>query len=92
MIIDIVYINPEGDGVTAVYIDGDLHTYGDYYHDKIDDWVRGFIDGLRYASVRFTKRGWELCGDRPLAKAICEDADVPPGLFSEYQGNILVPA
>jgi len=42
-----------GDGITALYIDGKLYAYGDYYHDKIDDFIRGFVDGLSYAKIEF---------------------------------------
>ena len=39
MNVDIVYFNPSGDGVTAIYIDGKLYTHGDDYHDKINFWI-----------------------------------------------------
>ena len=70
--IDIVSINPEGDGVTALYIDGDLHTHGNEYHDKIDVWISGFLDGLKYAEVDFLKENWEVSGDTKLGRQICE--------------------
>ncbi len=38
---------PQADGITALYRDGKLHTSGDYYHDKIDDWLTGFEAGMR---------------------------------------------
>lgn len=46
MKIVIVHINPAGDGVTAMYIDGKLRIEGDYYHDKIDHWIDGYLEGL----------------------------------------------
>jgi len=36
------------DGVYACYIDGVLEFYGDYYHDKIEDIIKGFISGLKW--------------------------------------------
>lgn len=76
MKIDIVKFNPEGDGVTAVYIDGKLHTHGDYYHDKIDNWVEGFIDGLKFAEVSFDEDGHDIPGDK--CKLIHEMGHSPP--------------
>jgi len=51
--ITIVHIHPEGDGVTAMYINDELYASGDYYNDKIDDWICGFIEGLEYTDVAF---------------------------------------
>lgn len=30
---------------------GEVITYGDYYHDKITEYIDGFIFGLEYAGV-----------------------------------------
>lgn len=84
MQIDIVRINPEGDGVTALYIDGGMHIYGDYYHDKIDNWVEGFLAGLRRADADVSVRTWEVSGRTKLSREVCEDAAPPPGLLEEY--------
>lgn len=54
MKITIVKINPEGDGVTAMYINGEQFTSGDYYHNKIDTWIQGFLEGLDYATAEYT--------------------------------------
>ena len=37
-----------GDGTTILYVDGKLEMYGDYYHDKIDDKINGFAQGLEH--------------------------------------------
>lgn len=50
MNVTVVKFNPDGDGVTALYLHGKLFKYGDYYHDKIDEWIEGFISGLEYIS------------------------------------------
>jgi len=87
--IDIVKFNPEGDGVTAIYIYGVLFTYGDYYHDKIDDWVQGFIDGLEYAMASFNVVNWALPGDTKMSRDICELGATPPERFRQIRSNKL---
>lgn len=36
------------DGVTVLYFDGKEVMRGDYYHDKIDEHINGFIKGVKY--------------------------------------------
>jgi hypothetical protein len=38
-----------GDGITALYINGEWFTQGDYYHDKISDYIAGLVGGLEFA-------------------------------------------
>ena len=45
----------DGDGVTGMYFDGKLITYGDYYHNKIDDYISGFLDGMKHAGIKFKR-------------------------------------
>ena len=52
--IRIIRWNPDGDGITGLYIDGKCKMWGDYYHDHIDDKIEGFIDGLQAAGVEHT--------------------------------------
>lgn len=42
-------IAPFGDGYTHLYLDNNLICQGDYYHDKIDDYIKGYIDGYTHA-------------------------------------------
>ena|ERR1035437_1616445 len=42
------------DGAYALYINDDLYKYGDSYHNKIQDWYRGFKNGLNYSNITFT--------------------------------------
>jgi hypothetical protein len=51
MKLTIVDFSGGAEGITALYIDGKLHTYGDYYHNKITEWINGFIAGLIRAGV-----------------------------------------
>jgi len=48
-----VWFSNGGDGVTALYIDGSLQVTGDAYHDKIDEYLEGFTEGLKYGGVDF---------------------------------------
>lgn len=41
----------DGDGITGFYIDGKFMFSGDYYHDKIDDYIQGYIDGMIQAGM-----------------------------------------
>lgn len=42
----IINYNPEGDGITVLYLDEVLVVSGDYYHDKIDNYLNGYFDAL----------------------------------------------
>lgn len=51
--IEVTYVDFSmgGDGCKALYINGKLHKYGDDYHDKIDNYIGAFVDGLKWAGV-----------------------------------------
>ncbi len=74
--VNVVSFNPEGDGVTALYINGKYHSHGDYYHDKIDHWINGFIAGLTHAGVSVERMEDSIPGDK--SEAIWQDANEPP--------------
>lgn len=59
MRIEVVDMTCGGDGMYAMYINDTLFTAGDWYHDKIEDYIRGFTDCARdfYDSH---VRNWEL--------------------------------
>lgn len=86
MIITYVSFNPDGDGVDAVYIDGKLHRYGDYYHDKFRDWYDGFLDGLRIANIVFSTE-YRAIRNKKLVYNVVDCAGTPPGLLSELKGK-----
>lgn len=44
----ILTVNPYGDGYTHLYLDNNLICQGDYYHNKIEDYIRGYIDGYKH--------------------------------------------
>ena len=81
-----VGFNSDGDGIDALYIDGHLYSYGDYYHNKQADWQRGFIDGLKFAWPETIKGKLEfeeytVNGDYEFLNDIC-DGDVPSQDFA----------
>ena len=51
----VVYLSNTLDGITAVYHEnGELWFYGDYYHDKINDYIAGVVDGLKFCGYEVT--------------------------------------
>lgn len=38
--------------VKVVYINGKYFMQGDYYHDKIDEYIEGFVKGLEYNGTK----------------------------------------
>jgi hypothetical protein len=49
MIFTIVDFSDGGDGIHALYYDGQLVMAGDYYHDKINESIDAFIEGFKLA-------------------------------------------
>lgn len=43
-----VKFGPETDGVDALYINGFLYKYGDYYHTKLSEQIAGWFDCMRW--------------------------------------------
>lgn len=59
----IAHLNWEGDGITALYQDDKLIMAGDYYHDKIDDRIEGFFEGLRFAGIEYMRGDVYVSGE-----------------------------
>ena len=53
MKIDIVDFSGGGEVSTALYVNGEYLFGGDYYHDKIDDYVEGFLAGVKKGEESF---------------------------------------
>lgn len=71
------------DGVYACYIDGILEFYGDYYHDKIEDKIKGFILGLEWFKKNYVyplKIEIEefSCNNAQMIEDISEMGNTPP--------------
>lgn len=77
-----------GDGVYACYIDGELEFYGDYYHDKIEDKISGFILGLKWIKENYVyplkvEEEKITCTDPQMIESISELANIPPKKLSD---------
>lgn len=67
----ILRVNPYFDGYVHLYLDNSLICQGDYYHDKIEDYIKGYIDGysrlfdsseptkVAVKEINFDKDDWE---------------------------------
>ena len=51
----IAHIAWEGDGITALYEGDDLIVYGDYYHNKINEYIDGFFFALGCYDIKYNK-------------------------------------
>lgn len=78
MNITIVEFAPETDSVIASYIDGTLYEWGDCYHDKIDKWLDGFINGLKHAQCDFILERLVLSDEHPMVEEIVNLGYAPP--------------
>lgn len=84
--IEIIKVDFSGgyDGVTAIYVDGKLHRSGDYYHDKIEDWFDGFVNGLQFAGLKVGAKN--CCAqDWNVIRSVSEDGDTPPAELKDVQ-------
>jgi hypothetical protein len=66
-----------GDGVHALYINGQMFKYGDDYHDKIEIWIKAFIEGIKWSGVDVIEDTIE-CKDEEMCNSISGDGDFPP--------------
>jgi hypothetical protein len=76
-----------GDGVYALYIDGKIHTYGDEYHNDINAWIRGFIDGLEWIGADIDYKTL-YCKDNDIIYNIVDMAEEPPSQLSDLDGKL----
>jgi hypothetical protein len=72
------------DGVTALYIRGDLHIYGDHYNDKIDDYLKGFINGLKWSGINVEYKKIE-CSNAEMVENICGIGNPPPNILEDVE-------
>ena len=74
--ISTVIIGPSsGDSVNALYINNELHTYGDYSY--FGAYLDGFVDGLKWAGANISYKRY-ICDDPEWVGKICDRADPPP--------------
>lgn len=70
----VAHLNWEGDGITALYEGDALLMEGDYYHDKIDDKIEGFFQGLDHQGADYGRQDIYVSGDD------FDDCNAPSGL------------
>lgn len=78
----IVTFTGDEETVQALYIDGELHEYGDWYHNKIDVKISSFIDGVRYTGALVEEEKIQ-CNDRELIEETTELGNQPPHLLAD---------
>mgnify|MGYP001495165416 CR=1 FL=1 len=79
--------------VVACYPDEILEFYGDYYHNKIDDRIEGFIIGLAYVKKSYIMNlkvevEYLECIDDNLNERVSELADSPPKSLKEIRYKV----
>jgi len=77
------------DGVYALYINDELHFYGDYYHDKIEIKIKSFVQGAKWSgkNIHFYEFAVQ---DRELIDEVSTHGNTPPkNLNSFYKVNEL---
>lgn len=73
-----------GEIVKALYINGTLEFCGDYYHDKIQDKIEGFIEGAKWAGTRIETAKIE-CTNREMNEKVCDGEISPPKNLQEIK-------
>ena len=81
--IDIVRFNWEGASVVAMYLNNELHIYGDE-GDRVEDWIEGFTDGIRYGcTVAEALHHMSYEDNFKLVTDVVDNSNTPPGFLSE---------
>lgn len=66
-----------GEYVKALYIDGVMEFYGDYYHNKISEKISAFIEGAEWAGANIEVHKID-CNNREINVEVCEMGGIPP--------------
>ena len=77
------YLDDDSDYVLALYVNGELLTYGDQDHDGIVELMRGVEIGLKYYSKIDVKR--EKCNNEEYCEKICNSVVTPPKTLDELE-------
>ena len=82
-----VYFSDGSDPVYGLYINGDLHKYGDNYHDDMDTWIKGFCDGLKWAGINLDYKIL-YCNDPHWVYQLVEMGGTPPNQLETLDGKL----
>ena len=74
-----------GDGITAMYVDGELNQYGDDYHNRIVETIGGFIAGVKYGigEENVEEVMIHLVEEHPLVSDTWDKGNPPPNKLSD---------
>lgn len=64
----------------AFYIEDKLIKFGDYYHDKISDWIAGFLACLSYQHIQIHRHNVGIGGGQLHYEVTELGHDVPASL------------
>jgi len=67
-----------GEYVKALYIDGVLEFYGDYYHNKISEKISAFIEGVEWSGLKNIDVENLNCVNNDINEEVCEMGGMPP--------------
>lgn len=73
--LDIKYDNTN---VLAIYIDGFLYAWGEYYYDRMGAWFDGLLAGFRYWVDDFELENLIISDDNPAMVEIINNGYGPP--------------
>ena len=73
-----------GDGMTALYKDGIKIKEGDYYHDKIDQFIEGFIFALNTLNIPHHYNVIDAVKENKVAWSIYEEGAPIPNDLQEF--------
>lgn len=61
--LEIVNVNPEGDGSMALYIDDELQIAGDEYHNDIHTAIDSYIGGMKFMGASLEIEHWYMLAE-----------------------------
>ena len=73
-----------GDGRVALYMDGRKIKDADYYYDKIDDFIEGFVFALEKLKIEHTFRQMIAVKENSVAMGIYENNDEIPETLQAF--------
>ena len=82
----VVHVNSDGDGVVGLYNSfGTLVMWGDDYHDKIDDTIRGYLRGWGDARNTTPTVDYRYYNSRRAVEKYCDSGEPLPQSLSSIR-------
>lgn len=73
-----------GDGMTALYLDGKKIKDGDYYHDKIEQFIEGYVFALKTMGIEHSFKKMIAVEENKIAWGVYEDGDSIPDELQNF--------